>query len=252
MVEGREAAKADALKVGRQGNASALALAMRDVDYDIEQARLAAGGPPSPKPGPQYDHDLAEKILDRIRGGESLKRICKDPDMPYRQYVLGWVTAEIPPEAFDVRYLRACEARAEGWADEVVDLADDGKEDPDPRSRQLRVDTRKWVASKLLKKRFGDKVDVSVRGEPPFSDPGWTEERLARVANGEDWFTVWTSTQGPQPGGEASAVVAIEGGPSKGGVNEKPETPRPASAPKGRGKKALAKVAKNGGGPPAA
>ena len=56
---------------------------------------------------------------------------------------------------FAEQYARAREVQAETLADEIVSIAD---EDGDPQRQRLRVDARKWVASKLKPKRYGDKV----------------------------------------------------------------------------------------------
>jgi hypothetical protein len=37
-------------------------------------------------------------------------------------------------------------------------IADD--ETLDPNSRRIRVDTRKWIASKLKPKKYGDKIEL--------------------------------------------------------------------------------------------
>lgn len=73
------------------------------------------------------------------------------------------------------QYARSLEARAEKMADDILSIADDGfndtYEDKDgthtnydviARSR-LRVDARKWLASKMFPKRYGDKVEVESR-----------------------------------------------------------------------------------------
>ncbi len=66
-----------------------------------------------------------------------------------------------------------------GWADEIVDISDDGRNDTYiddngnertdnervARSR-LRVDTRKWMLSKMLPKVYGDKLDVNHGVQP--------------------------------------------------------------------------------------
>lgn len=63
-------------------------------------------------------------------------------------------------------------------AEEIVEIADDGANDIDgdkvdhenvQRSR-LRVDARKWVAARLLPKRYGDRIqaDVEHRGRVVF------------------------------------------------------------------------------------
>jgi hypothetical protein len=66
---------------------------------------------------------------------------------------------------------RACmEERGDYLADELVDLADEmPPSDLDPslnnawvNRQRLRIDARKWSASKLRPKQWGDKIDVSV------------------------------------------------------------------------------------------
>ena len=64
-------------------------------------------------------------------------------------------------------------------AEEILAIADDGINDTyvddDGRPRvdndviqrsRLRVDTRKWLMSKMAPKRFGDKVDVNHGAQP--------------------------------------------------------------------------------------
>jgi hypothetical protein len=70
------------------------------------------------------------------------------------------------------QYARACEERADLIADEVFDIADNIgsnnmliKDDNVKVQRdRLRVDSRKWLLSKLNPKKYGDKIDVGVSG----------------------------------------------------------------------------------------
>ncbi len=82
---------------------------------------------------------------------------------------------------FREAYARAREAQMEKWADDIVDISDDARNDfmervgkdnkaervvdqeAIQRSR-LRVDTRKWLMSKLAAKRYGDRLTVEVSG----------------------------------------------------------------------------------------
>lgn len=121
----------------------------------------------------KYSKAMAEKILTRMMLGESLNRICKDPDMPSRWGVYKWLAKY---DDFAVKFERAEFIRAMGYVDELVEISDNGSNDwmetndeNNPgwryngehvaRSR-LRVDTRKWIASKMLPK-FSDKYDNS-------------------------------------------------------------------------------------------
>jgi hypothetical protein len=73
------------------------------------------------------------------------------------------------------QYARACEERADLIADEVFDIADNKdaientklliKDDNVKVQRdRLRIDSRKWLLSKLNPKKYGDKIDVGISG----------------------------------------------------------------------------------------
>lgn len=118
-----------------------------------------------------FTQEMADAICERIADGESLRSICGGDDMPAKATVFRWLAAH---ESFRDQYARAKEAQAEALADEIVDIADDGQNDWMERNAEdnagwvangealqrsrLRVDARKWVASKLLPKKYGDAV----------------------------------------------------------------------------------------------
>ncbi|QMP18238.1 clamp-loader subunit [Ralstonia phage RpY1] len=58
-----------------------------------------------------------------------------------------------------VRFTRAMEIRAELLVDEMTAIADS---DDDPQRVRNRVDVRKWIASKLLPKKYGERIDLNV------------------------------------------------------------------------------------------
>lgn len=104
---------------------------------------------------------IGDAICGRVASGESLRKVCRGAGMPARSTVLRWLVAEGEPYAtFQGQYARASEARAEGWAEEIVDVADSEK---DPQRARVRVDARKWVASKLLPKKYGERLQVDAK-----------------------------------------------------------------------------------------
>jgi hypothetical protein len=122
-----------------------------------------------------YNQEIAAQICARISVGESIIKITSEPGMPAEKTVYTWLFKH---EEFAQEYRRARELQAEHYADEIVSLADecmvgqktevtsDGKTkvitgDMVDRSR-LRVDARKWTCSKLLPKKYGDKVSMDV------------------------------------------------------------------------------------------
>ncbi len=99
--------------------------------------------------------------------GQSLRKICESEKMPSVGAVLGWVSAD--RDGFADQYARAVDERTQHWADELVDIADDDSRDVNtPQAIQrdrLRTDTRKWLASKLLPKKYGDKTTLEHQGK---------------------------------------------------------------------------------------
>src|SRR3954453_15720833 len=97
-----------------------------------------------------YTPVLAEAICKRISEGESLRTICRSPGMPSEGTVRGWARED--RDGFSACYRLAREIQLDYWADEIVHLADNGE--LDPRDRQVRIDTRKWLMSKLAPRRY--------------------------------------------------------------------------------------------------
>lgn len=93
--------------------------------------------------------------------GKSLRKICAADDMPGLSTVMEWLQ-KFPD--FAEQYTRARELQADTHADEIVDIADDAAADPDAASRRVRVEARKWVASKLKPKTYGDRTAVEHSG----------------------------------------------------------------------------------------
>lgn len=112
-----------------------------------------------------YTQEIADAICERLSDGESLRSICASEGMPSKAAVFRWLGAH---EAFRDQYARAREEQAETLADEIVGIADGDPSVEDSavmtaRDR-LRLDARKWVASKLKPKKYGDKVSQELSG----------------------------------------------------------------------------------------
>jgi hypothetical protein len=107
-----------------------------------------------------YSQELADRICERLASGESLRAICADDGMPDGKTVRNWLSDK--PD-FVLQYARAREDQAEAHADRIIEIADD--ETIDANHKRIMVDARKWVASKLKPKRYGDKLDLEHKGE---------------------------------------------------------------------------------------
>lgn len=123
-----------------------------------------------------YSQEVVEAICRRLIEGESLRTICKDDEMPATSTVCLWLTQHAE---FAEQYARAREAQADALADEILDIAntpqigiirkikEDGVEITEEDMlghRRLQVDARKWLASKLQPKKYGEKLDTTLKG----------------------------------------------------------------------------------------
>lgn len=129
-----------------------------------------------------YTEELADIICERIANGESLKGICDEQGMPSQSMVFRWLAAEENAD-FRERYARARETQADALFDDILSIADDGRNDwmekrdseggnmgwkengEAIRRSQLRIDARKWMAGKLRPKKYGEKLDIEHSGD---------------------------------------------------------------------------------------
>jgi hypothetical protein len=145
----------------------------------------------------EFSQETADAICDRLADGESLRSICDDEAMPAKSTVFKWL-AEKP--AFSDQYARAREAQADALFDDILSIADDGRNDWMERKNKddqnlgwvengealrrsaLRVDARKWMAGKLKPKKYGDKLELE--NNHNLSDPmAALFERIATGGN---------------------------------------------------------------------
>ena len=107
-----------------------------------------------------YTDELAAEICKRIAEGQSLRAIEAADDMPSMVTIMSWVNDK--PDFFK-QYTQAKQIQAELLADEMINIADEESK-LDVQRAKLMVDTRKWAASKLLPKRYGDKQAIEHSG----------------------------------------------------------------------------------------
>jgi hypothetical protein len=152
---------------------------MSESDNIINEAPLEE----SPKMGrpTEYTPEIGKEICVRISAGESVRSITRDKHLPCAATVYNWLLDKDKRDFLE-QYTIARATQAEVMFEELLDIADDGtndwmeKENKDGSSytvldhehvqrSKLRVDTRKWYLSKVLPKKFGDKLDMTSDGE---------------------------------------------------------------------------------------
>jgi len=103
-----------------------------------------------------------DRICERITGGESVRSICDDPDMPCRSTVLQWLCDDAE---FQAKCARARELQADVIFDDLSDLEEKvslGTLAPD--AARVVIGSKQWRAGRLAPKKYGDKVAVEQTG----------------------------------------------------------------------------------------
>lgn len=121
-----------------------------------------------------YTQELADEICSQLSDGKSLRAVCRQDLMPSATTIFSWMRLH---PTFLEQYARAKESSADAMADDILDIADD--KDEDAQSRRVRIDARKWIASKLKPKKYGDKIDTTISG--PDGGPVQVEGRIKLV-----------------------------------------------------------------------
>lgn len=107
-----------------------------------------------------YTVELADRICEQLTNGESLRQICAAEGMPHRVTVLRWLDVH---EEFAAKYARAREAQADYMDDLILETANACTAETAIADR-VRVGAYQWRASKLLPKKYGEKIDHSLTG----------------------------------------------------------------------------------------
>src|SRR5216683_1827166 len=119
-----------------------------------------------------FTDEIFETILARLADGQTLRQICRDPEMPNRETVVRWTRND------DGRRRLYDQARRDGTdslADDLVDIAWDTSNDTTVTERGTPVANHEWIARSRLKsetirfllmklnpRRYGDKLPEAI------------------------------------------------------------------------------------------
>jgi len=117
---------------------------------------------------------IVSDICNLIANGLSLRKALKTQENKIDSTTFySWLDDPEDNNLKATQYARACEERTEVLADEIIEIADFTENDtistekgdiPDNEwinRSKLRVDTRKWLMSKMNPKKYADKIDVT-------------------------------------------------------------------------------------------
>jgi hypothetical protein len=139
----------------------------------IKPAILTA--PPQRGRPTDYTPEMADLVCQRVLAHGTLLEACeRHPELPSSTTVYVWLFAHAE---FREKYARTRDYVMEMWADEIVQTAND--ESLEPNDRRVKIDTKKWLMSKVAYRRYGDKLIHS--GDP--ENPIQVMHRAARIAD---------------------------------------------------------------------
>jgi hypothetical protein len=109
-----------------------------------------------------YTEELGKRICHEIAGSDQglRKLLAEHDDFPTLQTVLQWTRNNAQ---FADHFAQAKRQQIEAMAEDIVDLSND--DSIDPNDKRIRIDTRKWLLSKLIPRTYGDKLDVTSDGQ---------------------------------------------------------------------------------------
>lgn len=118
-----------------------------------------------------YDTAKVDTILARIADGDSQDAVCKEVGISPTIFRV-WVLDD--KDGLAAKYARARAMQMEAHEQRILDAA---YEDDDPNRSRLKIDAHKWLMSKLLPKKYGDKQQVELTGKDGERLYGWGDEK---------------------------------------------------------------------------
>ena len=112
---------------------------------------------------------IVNNICNRIKKGDSLRKALeKENNFEFTTFY-SWLDKD---KEKSKQYTRAMEVRAEDIFEEIITISDNNEHDEMPfvginhiHRDRLKVDSRKWMLSKMVPKKYGDKLEIETRIE---------------------------------------------------------------------------------------
>ena len=111
------------------------------------------------RPPREFTVELANDICETIAtSGHSIKTLCKmNKHWPGHKVLFGWISKH---EHFRDQYAIAKRRQAEFLADEIIDICNNVTNTEEAACGRLQIDTRKWIASKMIPKVYGNQYVI--------------------------------------------------------------------------------------------
>lgn len=106
----------------------------------------------------KLDEITEEALFDQLASGMTMNKLVEQAGVSKRVWYK-WLRSE---EGREQRYYSARQKWADTLAEETLDIADGAIDAHDAKVRQLRIDTRKWLAARANPDNWGDRRDPLV------------------------------------------------------------------------------------------
>lgn len=104
-----------------------------------------------------YSEELEDRMLEEIASGRSVISLCREED--WTPNADTWYRWMYKIDGLSDRYTRAKAISSEYHADQILAIADEADNQSFQVAR-LQIDARKWVASKLVPNKYGEKSQI--------------------------------------------------------------------------------------------
>jgi hypothetical protein len=104
----------------------------------------------------RYTREFADEVCRRLAEGASLREVCRDHGIP-ESSVRQWVRDN--RDNFSVRYQTARVLQVEAWGDLIIEIGN--RDDLDAPEKRVRIDSLKWLMSRIVPKKWGDRLLVA-------------------------------------------------------------------------------------------
>ena len=98
------------------------------------------------------DLEKFDEMIELLCNGTTLTKLCSEQDFPDYSVFVNWVAYD--PELYR-KYARAKQIQADYFAEQIVDISDD---ETNPQRARNRMDARRWHASKIAPRKYGERV----------------------------------------------------------------------------------------------
>lgn len=112
---------------------------------------------------------MSDKIIANMQSGMPMRKACQDVGLAPSSFI-EWCDAD---PLLAERYARARERLLDMMAEEILEISDEAVpstaqgslDSAAVQQQRMRIDTRKWLMSKLAPQKYGERQHVEVSGK---------------------------------------------------------------------------------------